>query len=480
MEPGLRFADLLRQLRTEARLTQEELAEQAGLSPRSVSDLERGINRTARKDSALMLASALKLTGPVQEAFVAAARGRAESARVLAVRSGAAPESSAAAARTLPRDIGGFTGRERELTGLATQARQRAPHVALRLFATAVNGVGAVPEIVHAIRAADASGSDLLVVVRGGGSYEDLFGFSDERVVRAIAACATPTVAAIGHERDVPLIELAADVRASTPSTAAQTVLPKRDDLLRTVAERGASARRAFANRLQRARSALDRIEHRSPLADARGSAGAPPAVDVLRNAVDGRCGAPNRALAGDVAAARAAPDRVVTARAVRTAPRPRRRSCARPSTASAASSPSSGGRGSRRCVARLRPAYVRVVARDAARLETLKARFDANNPEALLKRGYAIVTAGGRLVRDRGRRAAGYGDRGATRSRNPASTRRTRWSGWRRTNQPLLRVRSIASRRSSTNWNAKASIWNVRSSFSRRAGRSSRAARPS
>ncbi len=88
MEPGLRFADLLRQLRTEARLTQEELAEQAELSPRSVSDLERGINRTARKDSALMLASALKLTGPVQEAFVAAARGRAEPARVLAVIAG--------------------------------------------------------------------------------------------------------------------------------------------------------------------------------------------------------------------------------------------------------------------------------------------------------------------------------------------------------------------------------------------------------
>ena len=119
MEPALRFADLLRQLRTEARLTQEELAEQAGLSPRSVSDLERGINRTARKDSALMLASAFKLTGLVHEAFVAAARGRAEPARVLAVRSEAAPESSAAAAtRTLPRDIGGFTGRERELTGL--------------------------------------------------------------------------------------------------------------------------------------------------------------------------------------------------------------------------------------------------------------------------------------------------------------------------------------------------------------------------
>ena len=68
MEPGLRFADLLRQLRTEARLTQEELAAQAGLSPRSVSDLERGINRTARKDSALLLAGALKLTGAAQVA----------------------------------------------------------------------------------------------------------------------------------------------------------------------------------------------------------------------------------------------------------------------------------------------------------------------------------------------------------------------------------------------------------------------------
>ena len=131
---------MLRQLRTEARLTQEELAEQAGVSPRSVSDLERGINRTARKDSALMLASALKLTGPVQEAFVAAARGRAEPARVLAVRSEAALESSAAATRTLPRDIGGFTGRERELTGLEKSLAKRAGAERGIDAATAPNG----------------------------------------------------------------------------------------------------------------------------------------------------------------------------------------------------------------------------------------------------------------------------------------------------------------------------------------------------
>ena len=97
-----------------------------------------------------------------------------------------------------------------------TQARERAPQVALRVFESPVNGVAAVPDIVRAIAAADASRADLLVIVRGGGSYEDLFGFNDERVVRAIAACATPTVAAIGHERDQPLIELVADMRAST------------------------------------------------------------------------------------------------------------------------------------------------------------------------------------------------------------------------------------------------------------------------
>jgi transcriptional regulator with XRE-family HTH domain len=92
MEPvaePLRFAELLRQLRTEARLTQEELADTAGVSPRSVSDLERGTNRTARKDTALLLADALSLTGQARAAFVAAARGRAPAAEVMAARRGA-------------------------------------------------------------------------------------------------------------------------------------------------------------------------------------------------------------------------------------------------------------------------------------------------------------------------------------------------------------------------------------------------------
>jgi tetratricopeptide (TPR) repeat protein/transcriptional regulator with XRE-family HTH domain len=130
-EPELSFAGLLRQLRARARLTQEELAEAAGLSPRSVSDLERGVNRSARKDSALLLAGALGLTGQVRVLFVAAARGRAPAADVLAAGDGAAAPDrgagqgtappgagSAATTRTLPRDISSFTGRDAELNRL--------------------------------------------------------------------------------------------------------------------------------------------------------------------------------------------------------------------------------------------------------------------------------------------------------------------------------------------------------------------------
>jgi transcriptional regulator with XRE-family HTH domain len=83
-EPELSFAGLLRQLRAEAKLTQEELAEATGLSHRSVSDLERGVSRTAHKDTGVLLADALSLPGPVRELFVAAARGKAPASDVLA------------------------------------------------------------------------------------------------------------------------------------------------------------------------------------------------------------------------------------------------------------------------------------------------------------------------------------------------------------------------------------------------------------
>jgi tetratricopeptide (TPR) repeat protein/transcriptional regulator with XRE-family HTH domain len=112
------FGSLLRQLRDEAFLTQEELAGAAGLSPRSVSDLERGVSRTARVESARLLADALKLAGETRTMFLAAARGRAEPAAVLAASRGRAPGGFAAATRTLPRTIASFVGRAAELAEL--------------------------------------------------------------------------------------------------------------------------------------------------------------------------------------------------------------------------------------------------------------------------------------------------------------------------------------------------------------------------
>ena len=128
------FGGLLRQLRTEARLTQEELADAAHLSPRSVSDLERGVNRTARKDTAEFLAEALGLDGPARASFVAAARGRGPAEEVLAAREGRAP-GAARWMRGCPyrgllpfgeTDAGVFYGRERLAAQLAVKLAGRA------------------------------------------------------------------------------------------------------------------------------------------------------------------------------------------------------------------------------------------------------------------------------------------------------------------------------------------------------------------
>jgi predicted ATPase/transcriptional regulator with XRE-family HTH domain len=137
--PG--FSGLLRQLRADAGLTQEELAEAARLSPRTVSDLERGISRTARKDTALLLADALGLAGRVRGVFVAAAQGRVLATEVLAARA-QAPRASAG---NLPVPLSSFVGRVGELAELAA-AMARSPLVTV----TGVGGVGKTRLALHA------------------------------------------------------------------------------------------------------------------------------------------------------------------------------------------------------------------------------------------------------------------------------------------------------------------------------------------
>ena len=153
-QPGLSFAGLLRQLRGEARLTQEELAEAAGLSTRSVSDLERGISRTAHKDTARLLADALGLAEPARAPFLAAARGKSPPQDVLAASQGEAPGAfTAAATRTLPRDTVSFTGRGREL---ARMLEALAPTAASGVVPGihAIDGMAGIGKTTFAVHAA--------------------------------------------------------------------------------------------------------------------------------------------------------------------------------------------------------------------------------------------------------------------------------------------------------------------------------------
>jgi exodeoxyribonuclease VII large subunit len=153
---------------------------------------------------------------------------------------------------TLPRTIGLVTGNDAAakrdvLSGIQT----RFPPAHVVVAETYVQGPRAAAAIVDALRRlAEVPTLDVVVVARGGGSFEDLLPFSDERLVRAIAGCPVPVVSAVGHEQDTPLCDLAADVRASTPTAAARIVVPDlgelRDRLDRARAGLGRGARRSL------------------------------------------------------------------------------------------------------------------------------------------------------------------------------------------------------------------------------------------
>ncbi|MFL5927355.1 MAG: exodeoxyribonuclease VII large subunit [Gaiellaceae bacterium] len=126
-----------------------------------------------------------------------------------------------------PRLVGLVTGNDAAAKrDLLTHIAQRFPPANIVVAETYVQGVRAPAAIATAIGDLCRHGADVIVLARGGGSFEDLLPFSDERVVRAVAECAVPVVSAVGHEQDTPLCDLAADVRASTPTAAARVVVP--------------------------------------------------------------------------------------------------------------------------------------------------------------------------------------------------------------------------------------------------------------
>src|SRR5262249_27383540 len=166
----------------------------------------------------------------------------------------------------LPRRIGVVTGNDAAAKrDVVTTIRTRFPPASVVVAETYVQGPRAAAEIVAAIGAlCEHEDVDVLVLTRGGGSFDDLLPFSDERVVRAVAECPVPVVSAVGHEQDTPLCDLAADVRASTPTAAGKLVVPELTELFgRLDRARGAlapSVRRSLEQDRQRLTRSVERL----------------------------------------------------------------------------------------------------------------------------------------------------------------------------------------------------------------------------
>ena len=138
---------------------------------------------------------------------------------------------------------------------------RRAPHVEYSVYHTAVQGEQAAAQIIEALRKADSAGHEALILCRGGGSLEDLWSFNMEAVVRAVAACKTPIVVGVGHETDVTLAEFAADLRAATPTAAAELISRPTRELLTEIQGLHVGLRKALRHRAQTLVQRVDRAE---------------------------------------------------------------------------------------------------------------------------------------------------------------------------------------------------------------------------
>jgi exodeoxyribonuclease VII large subunit len=170
----------------------------------------------------------------------------------------------------LPKVIGLICGRNTDAEkDVVENAKRRWPSVQFEIREVTVQGAAAVTEVSAALRELEANKDvEVIIITRGGGSFEDLLPFSDEGLVRLAASCETPIVSAIGHEKDSPLLDLAADYRASTPTDAAKRVVPDIAEEIQMISAMRDRARRTLLNRLDLESTRITNFKNRPVMKD--------------------------------------------------------------------------------------------------------------------------------------------------------------------------------------------------------------------
>ncbi len=170
----------------------------------------------------------------------------------------------------LPRVVGLICGRNSAAEkDVIENAKRRWPAVEFEIREVAVQGAAAVTEVSQALRELEADPNvEVIIITRGGGSFEDLLPFSDEGLVRLAASCTTPIVSAIGHEQDAPLLDLVADLRASTPTDAAKQVVPDISEERALIAQLRDRATRTVTNALSFENQVIAQLRARPVLKD--------------------------------------------------------------------------------------------------------------------------------------------------------------------------------------------------------------------
>ena len=170
----------------------------------------------------------------------------------------------------LPQVIGLICGRNTDAEkDVVENAKRRWPSVQFEIREVTVQGAAAVSEVSEALRELEANKDvEVIIITRGGGSFEDLLPFSDEGLVRLAASCTTPIVSAIGHEKDSPLLDLVADYRASTPTDAAKRVVPDISEEIQMISAMRDRARRTLVNRLDLEMTRITNFKNRPVMKD--------------------------------------------------------------------------------------------------------------------------------------------------------------------------------------------------------------------